>query len=306
MPEQELSPADATLARLARLTAMRPGAPLRADDWNALVDAVRALAEQARARALASDGALAAGYAPAEHEHPGVVDLEWFDPSTRALLEGRGGPDSSTGSRPEFTVRDDLQRLDRNVADLRGGLDDVRRDLAGLRELVVQLRDEVIGGGRDLGKLKLRIDALREVEVGVGRIGRDFERLGGRLDEVLTLRERLGEVDPAGLERRLVDLEKLRGQLVGESAVPDLRVLQQDIVRLSDRVSGIGTGGAGGISDDRVRDAEIHKGQGILCGPEAASRGRCRGRAKGLFQEEEEIDDRQGRCGPAGAFQQDV
>src|SRR5690606_13514410 len=125
------------------LAGKQTGAPLRADDWNVLVGAVGELAKIARARALGTADALAAGYAPAEHAHRGQVGIEWFDAPTRDLVEGRAGA--------EFTVRDDIRRLDKGVGLLRTDVEGLKSELSSLRELVLQLRDEVIGGNRKLG-----------------------------------------------------------------------------------------------------------------------------------------------------------
>lgn len=236
MAEHDPNNVDTILHDLAALGGKQRGTPLRSDDWNTLVDAVRGLAMATRARALASADALAAGYAPAEHEHLHEVGLTWLDEVTRALVEGRRGVD--------FTVRDELQRLDRGAATLREQVEGLRGELGGLRDLVLQLRDEVIGGNRDLGKVKLRVEALRDVEVGVGRIGRDFDALGGRLEQVLALRAKIGDgegqVDLVGLGHRIGALEQMRAQLIGDSPAPDLRALQQDLIKVSDRVGRAG------------------------------------------------------------------
>ncbi|MFV8754470.1 hypothetical protein ACNOYE_28310 [Nannocystaceae bacterium ST9] len=238
MADQDPSPIDAIIEDLVPLASRQRGAPLRADDWNQLVDAVRELALIARGRAVATSDALAAGYASVEHEHLGEVGLDWFDGPTRALVEGRSASD--------FSVRDDITRIDKGVVNLRSDVEGLRGEVNGLRELVLQLRDEVIGGNRDLGKVKLRVEALKDVELGVDRIGRDFAKLDGKLGEVLVLRDKIGDgegqIDLAGLGQRVGALETMRQQLIGNSQAPDLRALQQDMTKLADRLAGVGPG----------------------------------------------------------------
>lgn len=232
MADQDPSRVDAIIEQLVPLAGKQTGAPLRADDWNVLVGAVGELAKIARARALGTADALAAGYAPAEHAHRGQVGIEWFDAPTRDLVEGRAGA--------EFTVRDDIRRLDKGVGLLRTDVEGLKSELSSLRELVLQLRDEVIGGNRKLGTVEQRVEALKDLELGVERIGRDFGKLGGRLDEVLLLRDKIGDgegqVDLGGLDERVAELEKMRAQLIGNSPVPDLRAIQQELIQLNDRV----------------------------------------------------------------------
>lgn len=261
MGEPDLSHLDAILAGLDPLASKQRGAPLRADDWNVVVDALRELTRITRARAGQSADALAANYAPIDHEHLGAVGLAWFDGPTRALVEGRGN------NQAEFTVRDDLARLDKGVTGLRGEVGELRTELRGLRELVLQVRDEVLGGGRKLGKLELRVEALKDLELGVDRIGRDFAKLDGRLGEVLSLRDQIGEgegkVDLAALGQRVGALELLRERLVGASPPPDLRVIQQDLVKLADQLAELGPGAPVELSDagraqlEALLDAEL-------------------------------------------------
>lgn len=259
MAEQDLSHVDAIIEDLAGLASKQRGAPLRADDWNVVVDAVRELALIARGRAITTADALAANYAPLEHEHLAVVGLDWLDGPTRALVEGKGAGD--------FTVRDDIKRLDKGVSGLRTDLGNLSSEVTSLRELVLQLRDEVIGGNRKFGKLELRVEALKDLERGVERIGSDFSKLDGRLGEVLELRDKIGDgegqIDLAGLGKRVDELEQMRSKLIGNSAPPDLRALQQDLIKLADRFDEVGPGKAVDLSDaskaqlEQLLDAEL-------------------------------------------------
>lgn len=219
------------------------GEPLKSEDWNAMVEAVRELAWLTRSREQGTQDALSAGYAKATHKHSGAVGLDWLDPTTRAMVEGRG---------KDYELVGELKRVDRSVRDLRDQVGELSEEFSSLRSLVYRLRDEILGNGKSLDKFKLRLDGYEELQVGFGRLGSKFTELDGRLAEVVEFRDALSEVGGVvklgEIRERVGALETLRDKLEGVGGeLPDLRSIQQDLAKVEDRLNNLGADtGTGG------------------------------------------------------------
>lgn len=155
---EELERLDALVPRLIRLSNLRPGELIRAQDWN---DIVGVLIEVTRAVLAADQNAVVP-----PHEHPDQVAVGWLDPRLRALIE-RG-----SGAEPDAAGK--LNTLDRRVERLNLRLEDL---VAGIGDVRGRINDVVT---RDL---------TRESEVTTVR--RKIEGMGDSRDDILGMRETL-------------------------------------------------------------------------------------------------------------------
>src|SRR3954447_7317946 len=68
----------AITSALAPLAGKQRGMRIEADDWNALIAAVKGILEIDRAQEEGAKSALAEAYAPRAHEHLGTVSVAWL------------------------------------------------------------------------------------------------------------------------------------------------------------------------------------------------------------------------------------
>ena len=213
-------------------TGKGPGQPLRAQEWNTLAGAVVRLARLAASRERSEDAALAKDFARADHTHLGEVDLTWFEPATRALVEGRGA------------AGDVAARLDGLARDAKA----LRGEVAALTAEVTRLRDSLAGAATDdrardvdLRRVATRLDAMvaldRRVTVLDGRVGGVDQGVREALAFRDTLRDASGApLDVAGLAARVVTLEGVQDRL---------RLADGEVVRMRDfenRIAGLEQG----------------------------------------------------------------
>lgn len=189
MPSDTLDLLDEIVKGAEGAAGKGPGQPLRADDWNTLAEAVVRLARLAAARERGQAEALAKSYARADHVHLGEVDLTWFEPATRALVEARGGAGD---------VAARLDGLAREAKALRG-------EVSALTGQVERLRDRLADAATE--------DRVREADV---------LRLGTRLDGVIDLDRRVTVLDGrvAGIDDGVRDALAFRDTLRDPNGEP--------------------------------------------------------------------------------------
>ena len=202
----------ALVDQLIGLGAKRTGMPVAADDWNALVDAVRGVLDVAAAQEAANDPTLDQRFALADHSHLAEVTNEWLAAELRAAI-GTGTAPASVGAAVANTrtgaqlnrlleeagrlrlVQEDQQaRIDRAVV---GDLDRTKEvtDLRGkvaavndLRGVVNGLEDRLRTTSADIGALNTLRDSLTDaagVPIDVGALKTSVTELA-RLRENLT------------------------------------------------------------------------------------------------------------------------
>lgn len=243
MPSDTLDLLDEIVKGAQAASGKAAGQPLRATEWNTLADAIARLARLAAAREKNEAETLAKSYARVDHEHLGQVGLTWFDPPTRALVEGRGG-----------------------AADVVARLNDLARETKAVRTELTALT----------GQMDRMRDALRDATDGQRVRDRATETLGNRLDGVIDIDRRVTAVDDrlgrigdqvqAALDFRntLVDAAgaplDLRGMAgrVGnlETSQERLRLADGEVVRIRDFESRIATLEERTV-DDRILDTRI-------------------------------------------------
>lgn len=227
------------LERLRPLGGKRRGMRIEADDWNALVDAVRGVLEVA-----ASGAGEPAPQGP--HAHLGEIGLDWLGPDLQARIAAAGPVGGGGGS-------------------IDGRLDRLRSELGRLRQ---SLEDQVARVDRTVADSVDRLATLRDLERRLGtvadlppRLGRLDERLRGiaasvqQVDEFRrSLLDAGGQpIDVGRLRDDVFELRRLRDSLEG----PDGRLLRvSDLAaRLAELSAGGGAGGGGEIGpviDERL------------------------------------------------------
>jgi predicted nucleic acid-binding Zn-ribbon protein len=219
---------------LAPLGAMTPGRPLRASEWNGLVEAMRTMARLAVSRERTTADYLDERYAPLDHEHIAQATIEWFEPKTRALLEENvsGSVEQRAGLK---SARDEIASLGESVEALRRQLADLRADVDGIR-------DADAARIRDIDRVSARVETLRNVETRVTDLDLRLESMGADVQAVLEFRDQLRDetgapLDVAKLGARVTELEGLRENLLtANGEVVNIREIESAIARLEDNV----------------------------------------------------------------------
>lgn len=225
----------ALVDRLIGLGAKRTGMPVAADDWNALVDAVRGVLDVAAAQDAANDPMLDQRFAPADHSHLAEVTNEWLAAELRAAI-GTGTAPASVGAvvattrtaaqlnrlleetgRLRLVQEDQQARIDRAVV---GDLDRTKEvtDLRGkvaavndLRGVVNGLEDRLRGTSADITALNTLRDSLTDAAGAPIDVG----ALKTSVTELARLRDNL--TDAQGNLVRMTDvLAKIDEQRVNE------------------------------------------------------------------------------------------
>lgn len=220
--------------RLTPLAAMTRGAPLRSEDWNALVVSIIGLAQVALAREQAAPEALETHFAARDHAHVGQVDTSWLDAATRDLLE-RGGAGSPEEREQARTVAD-------RIADVRRDVTAAQDQLRRLQLALDGLTDSGEVRGNALKRLESRVEGLLNVQANVDRLEGRFRDLGTRADDVLRFRNELvdaagNRIDVAGVAGRVQNLEALRDNLkAADGTVVRYRDFESRVLTLEGRM----------------------------------------------------------------------
>ncbi|WP_428264582.1 hypothetical protein [Haliangium sp.] len=203
---------------------VEPGQPLRAANWNTLVEGVVTMARLVESRERTTSDALDKAFAPRDHLHTGKVDLTWFEPETRAMLEGRRiGPEVQNALTE---MRRELTGMRKQVDTLQDEMDKVRLELYGLRD-----RDDA--RDKAVSRLDLRFESVRDLEERVTNVDQRFDLVGKRVDEALAFRDTLEGVDLRSLQDRVEGVESLRDNLLTAAGqVVEIRDFEQRLTRL--------------------------------------------------------------------------
>jgi chromosome segregation ATPase len=258
---EQLARLEAITSRLQPLADAQRGEPVRAADWNTLVEAILGLARVLLAEARPEE-------VPA-HEHLSEVQLSWLSDALRRRLEGGVGGSQVARDLDERRRADGLgrrlERLERRVERLTtdaarhaarnaDALDDIaaaRRSLTGLelaREDTLELR-------RSVEELR---DGVQRVEQIRGTFEVDGEVLSGaalaeRIDALEALQDRLRRPDGSLFDADSLDrsLAEIRAEFVSEA---DLREAIEGVPRgVADEV----LDNLRGRIDTAVRDANV-------------------------------------------------
>lgn len=236
------------------------GAPLRASDWNLMVDAVTSLARLVASREETLADQLEEGFAPAGHDHRGEATMDWFEADTRRLLEAAasGSADTRTGQ----------QKIEKELASLNGTIREMRSETDALRLSLDQFRDADFARERSLGRIANDVESL-------GRISNSVDNLSARvtdLDEdiatVIDFRDQLNDsdgnqIDIGALQGRVSELEEIRGNLItADGELVRIREFESSIARLEqDQVN---RDEIDALIVQRVNDGEIFENDGFL------------------------------------------
>lgn len=205
---------------LGGLASVDRGTPLRSSDWNTLVSSVVTLARLVEQRERTAGERLESDFAPAQHDHTGEVDLSWFDPSTRALLEGRDAVSSAKIS---------LAATQRDLTKLRSELALSQRAQEAFKLDLVNFGDRDAVRERTVSRLTLGQESLRDLQSNVSQLEARFNAVGGKVDEALKFRDTLGEGN------EFVDLRLLRERVSSLETVADgLKTASGDVVFIRD------------------------------------------------------------------------
>jgi uncharacterized coiled-coil protein SlyX len=201
-----------------------PGRPLRSADWNALVNGVVTLARLVESRERTTTEQLQGDFAPRVHAHTGQADLSWFDPETRAMIEGRRvGPEVSNA----------LSEMRRELGGVRTRLDKLEQSVEAIRLELYTLRDRDDARDKAVSRIDLRWESVLDLEQRVSNVDQRFDGVSRSVEEALAFRDTLSGVDVRGLEERLGSMETLRQNLETASGeVVFIREFEQRITRL--------------------------------------------------------------------------
>ena len=192
------------ISALDTLGGRAPGATLRAEDWNGLVDTVRRVAR------LGPDEAGAGG-----DEEPladATVRFEHLSVDLQKLL--RSGPFADPRERTE---RNELQRRLRAIEDQLGALG-LRAD--GLLAAVNQSETQVSRGRNDLRNLTHQVQGVTGLQREVGDLRVLLGSVRSDIGSVLELREDLADVELRALAETVGSLEEFRDRWRGENGEP--------------------------------------------------------------------------------------
>jgi DNA repair exonuclease SbcCD ATPase subunit len=210
------------------------GEPLRAADWNALIDGVTRLARLAASREESLQESLSARFAVADHAHQGQVTASWLAPETRALLE-QANTAAQAGAR--------VDALTRQVSEMGARMATLSAQVERLRSALDQVRDSADESARRAtgaeGKLNALVDFDRRVTVLDGRFAKLSDDLRGTLAFRDTLKDPAGApLDLRGLAGKVTELETLRESLkAADGSVIRGREIETRIAKLErDRV----------------------------------------------------------------------
>ncbi len=230
-----------TLEQIARIVdSLEPladataGEPVRADEWNTVVESVVELARIVLARERTVEESLAADYALAIHEHRGAVDLGWMDPVTRDLLEG--------GRAQRADILSELGRARRDLDALRAETASLAESVAALERRLGMLDDRDFDRGQRLDRLGGAVDSIGEQEASITDLRRTFAQVDVRVGEALALREELIDengqrIDLAALRSDVTRIGRLQENLrTSDGNVVQIRDFERRLAQVEERV----------------------------------------------------------------------
>lgn len=218
----ELERLDALTKQLIPLTRTQPGAPIRAQDWNAvvgaLVDVARAILANAAAQAVPP------------HTHTEQVSLGWLDPRLRSTIER--GPMSD----PQAVAR--LGDFDRKVSRFNARLDGLDAQLGDVRNRVVNVATRDLVREKDVTETRRTIDGLADARNDVAAVRETLRSVQADLGVAVDAARRLvvdGQpLDFTALTQRIVALEQLRTQLTApDGTLLDAAALEARLTQLT-------------------------------------------------------------------------
>ncbi len=257
MPSDTLDLLEEIVKGAEAATGKGPGQPLRADDWNTLAEAVARLARLAASRERGEAETLAKAYARADHVHLGEVDLTWFEPATRALVEARGGAGD---------VAARLDGLARENKALRGEVDTLSAEVERLRDSVADAATDDRVRALEVRGLGARLDGVvgldRRVTALDGRLGGIDEEVRAALAFRDTLRDPNGQqLDVAGLAGRVGVLEGVQERL---------RLADGEVVRIRDFENRIADLEQTAVTDATLGDRLTARLDALAAAPDSA------------------------------------
>jgi len=196
MPSLEVLDAlQAIVKKLGPLGNVQRGDPLRASDWNQLVDCLVHITNTLLDRE--------ASCTLPDHDHPDQVSLDWLDPNLKRIMEK--GP----LHEPEAMAR--LGKLERDLAKLRASLKENDTHVAQIRGNVHEIGTSKIGQEGRLKNLELRLKNLPDARQDVLTLNERVSSMVGKLDQTLAFEERLNvDGEPVDLAELQVELSKIR------------------------------------------------------------------------------------------------
>ena len=147
----ELERVEAILSRLVPLNSKQRGEPIRAEDWNIVIDV---LVEVAQALlAVNQEGVVA------EHSHEEQISSSWLTPELRTKIER--GPIADPGSVSR------LQKLERLNQRLNQRLDGLAADIKSVRSRVTEVATRDVTRAAELTAIRRRIEGLSDARADV-------------------------------------------------------------------------------------------------------------------------------------------
>jgi chromosome segregation ATPase len=233
------------------------GEPLRAQDWNQLVTSITDLAQLVAAREAATDATLAQRFAPRDHGHEGQVQLSWFEPQTRQMLER-----AVNGAVEQTTA---IERLDGQVASLTKQLKDMGTQVAKLQSDLVETRETDFVRKNAIERVQLDLESVRTVERSVTGLTNRFDGFDDSKRRILefqdSLRDANGQpIDVAQLREGVAQLGDLRERLtLANGQLASLTTFERQIASLERRL-GRGTGNVRASILEALGDASFLDG----------------------------------------------
>jgi uncharacterized phage infection (PIP) family protein YhgE len=224
------------------------GEPLRAQDWNQLVTAITDLAQLVAAREASTDATLAQRFSPRDHNHEGQLQLSWFEPQTRQMLER-----AVNGSVEQSTA---IGRLDGQVASLTGQLKDLGTQIAKLQSDLVEARENDFVRKNAIERVQLDLESVRTVERSVTGLTNRFDGFDDSKRRILEFQDALRDangqqIDVAQLREGVAQLGDLRERLtLANGQLASLTTFERQIASLERRL-----GRGNGNIRDSIREA---------------------------------------------------
>ena len=232
-----------------------PGEPVRADQWNTLVGGVQELAKIAVARERSAEEVLAANFAKVDHGHESTVDLTWFDPDTRSMIEG--------GRAQRADLAAELERVQRDLAEARAAIQVMRDEVAAMKDQVDGVDDRDRDRATSLDRLSVRVESFTDNATSIADLRSTLGGIDGRVGESLAFRNELVDetgapIDMAVLRRDVTELRQIRENLTAaDGRLVEYRDFERRVAAVEDELERITPGGEGPGFDLEGFRAEI-------------------------------------------------
>lgn len=233
------------------------GEPLRAQDWNQLVTAITDLAQLVAAREATTDAALAQRFSPRDHNHEGQLQISWFEPQTRQMLER-----AVNGSVEQSTA---IERLDGQVGSLTRQLKDMGTQIAKLQSDLVEAHENDFVRKNAIERVQLDLESVRTVERTVTGLTNRFDGFDDSKRRILEFQDALRDangqpIDVAQLREGVAQLGDLRERLtLANGQLASLTTFERQIASLERRL-GRGTGNVRASILEALGDASFLDG----------------------------------------------